>query len=58
MTMPTQPVPIFVDVLVALSLAAGHLRELDRDTVADRCDLAGAKLQALLAEFCEEEADV
>lgn len=48
---------VFLEAVAALSLASGHLRELDRADVAHRCDAAAARLQLLIEEEDELAAE-
>jgi hypothetical protein len=51
------PVPPVLEAIAALSMASGHLRELEREDVAHRCDTAAARLQLLVDEYVEQEDD-
>jgi hypothetical protein len=46
-----------LEAVAALSIAAGHFRELGRDEVAHRCDTAAARLQLLVDQSLDEDVD-
>lgn len=49
--------PTVVEAVAALNAAAGHLRELDRPDVADRCVAASDRLQIACSALESGEFD-